>query len=106
MLPKEKRVDKKTFEILIKDGKILFSSLFSFRYTEQENPRYAFVAPKKIFKTAVLRNKYKRIGFNFLKNIKPLKNIGLFVYKKEALVAEKEQIEKEIESILKKSKSI
>ncbi len=105
MLPKEKRVDKKNFEILMKDGKSLFSSLFSLRFDYSEEPKYSFSSPKKVFKKAFLRNKYKRLGFNILKELKPARNIGVFIFKKEALGAKEEDIKKEIEYLLRKAKS-
>lgn len=103
MLPKKKRVNKKDFEFIIKNGKTLYSSLFSFYYTKSEAPHYAFVAPKKFFKRAIKRNKYRRIGFNLLKNINYKDNIsGIFIYKKDSLLATKEEIGQNIEFLFKK----
>lgn len=103
MLPKKKRVNKKDFEFIIKNGKTLYSSLFSFYYIYSSFPHYAFVAPKKTFKGAIKRNKYKRIGYSLLREITFRQDIsGLFVYKKEALLATKEEIDQNIKFLINK----
>ena len=103
MLPKEKRVNKKDFEFIIKNGKTLYSSLFSFCYIESPLPHYAFVAPKKSFKWAVKRNKYRRIGYDILRKLEHNYRVSaIFIYKKEALNAPKEEIQKNIEFLLSK----
>lgn len=105
MLPKKKRVNKKDFEFIIKNGKTLYSSLFSFYYTGSPIPRYSFIAPKKAFKGAIIRNKYKRIGYNILRKTEYNYNVSaVFIYKKEALGAPKEEIQKNIEFLLNKIK--
>lgn len=105
MLPKEKRVNKKDFEFIIKNGKTLYSSLFSFFYIESPLPHYAFVAPKKAFKGAIIRNKYRRIGYNILKKIEHDHKVSaIFIYKKEARIVPKEEIQRNIEFLLSKIK--
>lgn len=103
MLPKKKRVTKKVFDVLIKEGKTFSTTLFLFYFKKSEIPEYAFVAPKKAFKNAVLRNKYRRIGYNILRK-KPLNNgNGIFIYKKQALNVKNEEIEQNIDYLLKKT---
>lgn len=103
MLPKKKRVNKKDFEFIIKNGKTLYSSLFSFYYIKSTLPHYSFVAPKKIFKGAIKRNKYRRIGYILLKEMKYREDIsGIFIYKKEVLFAKKEEIKQNINFLLNK----
>jgi ribonuclease P protein component len=103
MLPKKKRVNKKDFEFIIKNGKTLYSSLFSFYYIYSSLPHYAFVAPKKIFKGAIKRNKYRRIGYNLLREMKYRQDVsGVFMYKKEALLATKEEINQNIKFLINK----
>ncbi len=106
MLPKEKRVIRKDFDILIKDGKILHSPLFLFYFLERKDIKLGVVAPKKIFKKATHRNKYKRIVFNILKDLDFKKGSGFFVYKKGSDGAEKKEIEKDVIYLLKKSNLI
>jgi ribonuclease P protein component len=103
MLPKKKRVNKKDFEFIIKNGKTLYSSLFSFHYITSPLPHYAFVAPKKAFKGAVKRNRYRRMGYNILRELEHNYSVsGIFIYKKEALSVQKEEIQKNIEFLLSK----
>ena len=103
MFSKKKRVTKEFFQILMKEGKTFSTQLFLFHYKKNESPQYVFVAPKNIFKNAVKRNKYRRIGYNILRFI-PLKTgSGIFVYKKQAFMAKKDDFEKDIIYILKKA---
>ena len=105
MLPRNKRVNKKDFDFIIKNGKALYSSLFSFIYIKSPTPHFAFVAPKKAFKTAVKRNKYRRLGYNVLRKISLREDIsGIFIYKKEALLSNNEEIAKDIDFLIRKLK--
>jgi ribonuclease P protein component len=102
MLSKKKRVDKETFQIILKRGKIISSPLFTFYFIQNKEPRYAFVAPKKIFKTAVKRNKIRRIGYNVLKNLSINSGLGVFIYKKEAIHLNTKEIQEKILLLLNK----
>jgi ribonuclease P protein component len=106
MLPKKKRVTKNTFNTIMDKGGIASGSFFVFRYMKQEEPQYAFVAPKKIAKTAVKRNFLRRRGYNILRFYKPISGCGIFFYKKEGLTASLEEIKNDIGLILKKTKNI
>jgi ribonuclease P protein component len=103
MLPKKKRVTKNIFQSTMKGGKSFSTKLFLFYYTQNNNPQYAFVAPKVIFKNAVKRNKYRRIGYNILRSIPIKPSIGLFIYKKQAILATQQEIKEETIFILKKT---
>ena len=131
MLPKKKRVTKVDFQVLMKEGKTFSTPLFLFYYVERgafgsvntsklserrhskglddpyykksENPHYIFVAPKNPFKNAVIRNKYRRIGYNIVRTI-PLKpGFGIFIYKKQAILATQAEIKENVIFILKKT---
>jgi ribonuclease P protein component len=103
MLPKKKRVTKEFFQILMKEGKTFSNQLFLFYYTNSLKPLYVFVAPKNIYKTAVKRNKQRRIGYNIIRNI-PLKSgSGIFMYKKQSISATQPEIKENILFILKKT---
>jgi len=104
MLPKKKRITKNTFQKIIEKGIVVHGSFFIFRYLKQEPPQFSFVAPKKIAKTAVLRNNLRRKGYNILRLHKLNSYAGVFFYKKEALIANQTEIKKDIELILKKIK--
>lgn len=103
MLPKKNRVNKDTFMAIMDKGSITSGSFFVFRYIKQDVPSFAFVAPKKLAKTAVKRNSLRRKGYNIIRsyNLKPV--AGIFFYKKEGLVASTLDIKKDIEFILKKT---
>lgn len=103
MLPKKKRVTKNTFKTVLKEGSVVYGSFFVFRYIKQDFPSYAFVVPKKLVKTAVKRNLLRRKGYNIIRKY-PLKSmVGIFFYKKEGLLATKEELLLDIENILKRA---
>ena len=106
MIPKKKRVTKDTFQIIMEKGSIFHSSFFMLRYLIQNNPSYAFVAPKKIAKTAVKRNFLRRRGYNILRSFNLNKGAGIFFYKKEGLIASPVEIKNDIDILLKKAKII
>jgi ribonuclease P protein component len=104
MFPKKKRVTKELFQAVMKKGDTLSSPLFVFRYLKQENPQYAFIAPKSVAKQASDRNKLRRQGYNALKSFNIKHGIGLFFYKKPAKNATFTEIKADIQLILTKSK--
>ena len=87
----------------MKEGKIFSSSLFLFRFLKSDTPRYAIVAPKGIFKKAVDRNKFRRIGYNILRSIKIKSGTGAFIYKKPTSEATTIEIKGNILLALKKT---
>lgn len=100
------RIKKNIFQTIINGGKIFSTPFFLFYFTKNQQAQYAIVAPKKIFKTAVKRNKYRRMGYNILRSF-PLKgNMGIFIYKKEALFATQKEIKESVFLVLKKTESI
>lgn len=103
MLPKKKRVTKRTFHVLTKEGKTLSTQLFLFRFIKSDTPHFAFVAPKNIFKTAVKRNKFRRIGYNILRTLSLKQGTGVFMYKKQAITANLKEIKDDIVFIFKKT---
>lgn len=104
MFPKKKRVTKDVFQTIMDKGNIVSGSFFVFRYLRQDYPQYAFVVPKKLAKTAVKRNSLRRKGYNLLRLCDLKKDIGVFFYKKEGILASSMEISKDIEYILKKSR--
>jgi len=69
---------------------------------DSEAPHYTFVAPKKAYKNAIKRNKYRRIGYNILRQLPITHGTAIFMYKKEAISAKKEEIQGNILFLLKK----
>jgi len=85
-------------------GSIASGSFFLFRYLKQSEPQYAFVAPKKIAKTAALRNSLRRKGYNIIRKYSLKSFAGIFFYKKEAIKASPIELKNDIEFILRKVK--
>lgn len=106
MLSKKKRVTKNTFKTIMEKGSIISGSFFVLHYLKQPLPQYAFVAPKKIAKTASKRNSLRRKGYNILRFYELKSDKGIFFYKKEALTASLGEIKKDIDFLLKKAKII
>ncbi len=106
MLPKKKRVTKKDFDVLIKNGKVFSSPLFLFYYIKTDEPKFGVVAPKKTFKKAFKRNKYRRIVFSVLKDLNLKGGSALFIYKNQSFLPEKSQIKEEVIFLLNKNNLI
>ncbi len=103
MLPKNKRITKATFQSLMKERRVFSTDFFLFYLRKSEFPQYAFVAPKGIFKKAVKRNKIRRLGYNILRVLPLKQGTGIFIYKKQALSATREQLKEDIIYILNKT---
>lgn len=65
----------------MKKGVIIHSPFFIFRYLKQKTPQYAFVVPKNLTKSAILRVKLRRLGYNSIKDIDLPHCAGIFFYK-------------------------
>ncbi len=111
MFPKKNRITKTGFDELMKKGRVLHSLSFSLRYFKKENTpvKFAFVVSKKVAKNAVDRNILRRRGFSALRDLGVLKQentlkgiSGAFFYKKEGKGVKIEDLEKEIDEVLKK----
>ncbi|MEA3399561.1 MAG: ribonuclease P protein component [Patescibacteria group bacterium] len=103
MLPKKKRINRNEFKALMKNGQVLTSPFFVFRYINKGNFKIACVVPKAVNKKAVKRNKLKRKAYSSLLNFSVKEGQGIFFLKKEASFME---IKKDIEFLLKKSNFI
>lgn len=77
MLPKRARVDTNTFEQIMKNGRVIHTPHFSFRYilpvasasVQDTSVRISAVATKKIFKTAVARHAITRKIYRAVREI-------------------------------------
>lgn len=112
MLPKRNRANKKDIEKLFKNKGFLSSPSFTFRYTLLGSPglpsRVSFLVPKKVTKSAFLRNKLRRIGYLALeKQIKILDFpiIGVFTFIKIIKKEAEKEITNEIKQIFSKISS-
>ena len=103
MFSKKERVTKNVFRVLIKERKTISTPLFLFYFKKSDLSQYAFVSPKKAFKNAVERNKYRRIGYEILGTLGIKSGSGIFMYKKKVTTSTKEEIKQDITFILKKA---
>lgn len=107
MISKRNRVTRKEVEKVWKDGRFVRSTTFSLKYLllgGNFTPRVAFVAPKKVAKTAVLRNKMRRQGYSAIRPFIPSLPkgfMGIFTFnlvpKEASLIPE--EIKKALEKI-------
>ncbi len=106
MISKEKRVNSVLFQQVMKEGRVIHSPFFIFRYLDQKNSQYSFVVPKSLSKKAVFRNQKRRIGYNILKNLDILGGLGIFFYKKDGIMTEKDFLKDDIVKLLKRVKKL
>ena len=106
MLKKKNKLSKKKFDFVFKNGENYHSNfLYLKKIVTNKNLEVSFVAPTKLFKKAVERNKIKRQGYNLFKKNQPnIKEGGslIFFIKKE--IPSLKIYEEEINYLLKKAK--
>jgi ribonuclease P protein component len=84
MLPKKRRIPRKEFPFILKNGR-RFSSYHILLYIAKnpvpEQSRFSFSISKKIFKRAVDRNKYRRRGYSIIsKHLNQINSGYLFFF--------------------------
>lgn len=107
MISKKNRVNKDLFNKIFKEGSIIHSPIFLFKYIKnlENKGLYSFVVPKTVAKSAVKRNSLRRKGYNSLRNIGIIGGIsGIFFYKKGTSGVLTTEIKESIELTLKKIK--
>lgn len=108
MLPKKQRIPRDLFPLLIK-GKTFINKLFLLRVvsSKDQDKRFGFSVSKKVAKSAVVRNRWRRVGYRllrpFIPQIKPntLATISFLTIPKD-----NEQVSLNLEAILKESNLI
>lgn len=72
MLPKKQRIPRDLFPLLIK-GKIFKNKLFLLRVVSYQGvgSRFCFSVSKKVAKSAVVRNRWRRAGYRLIKPFIP-----------------------------------
>ncbi len=106
MLPKRRRVTKKLLEQTLKEGSVLHSPSFIFRFKKESPDKYshfAFIVPKTVSKSAVERNKMRRKGYNIVRKMSINKGYGLFFYKKGSQKSTIEELNNEIKGLISKA---
>ena len=69
MFPKKNRADKNIIKKIFKEGRFINSDNISFKFFLDKNfsmPHISFVVPKKVAKSAVMRNRLRRLGYSVL----------------------------------------
>jgi len=110
MLPKNHRLPREFFFKLLEDSQYVNSPAFSLRFSKKlvfNKPRVAVSVSKKISKSAVVRNAMRRRTYTALQplisQLSP--KAFLFVAKSGAEKLKGDKLKKEIEKLLKESKS-
>ena len=108
MLPSSRRLTTALFSKVMAGGKSLHSPFFVFRALKSEPSltRFSVSVPKKVGKTAVLRNKVRRQVYSGLRTLLPQvkSNIqGVFIVKTAILDASYEEISAELRNFFVKS---
>jgi len=103
MLPKNSRISRKEFPILLESKSFFHSPHFSLRVAHSTKSQIAVSVSKKISKKASSRNTIRRRTYtvlrDLLKNIKP--SMLLFVAKKGSESVKGEKLESEINDLLR-----
>lgn len=81
MLPKKKRIDRKTFLAVLPKTKTESTPFFTIRSKKSDTPKVSIVISKKIAKTAIQRNYIKRRIYNHLSKQLSTKTLLIFVKK-------------------------
>jgi ribonuclease P protein component len=110
MVPKHKRVTKDFFERVFKEGKIYSGEYMYCKVLVDIHlavPHYAVVVPKKITRSAVLRNKFKRQGYAVIKKYEKenevIPGIYLFFIKTDLSKLSFNELFLDVETIFKTS---
>ncbi len=101
MLKKESKLNAEDLLKLKKEGKRVYSTLFSVTWMPADVDRFAVHVPKKVYKIAVDRNRCRRRVYSAIEGIPP-KTTGYYeIFVKSKLnTLEHESLIKEIKSLL------
>ncbi len=108
MLPKKQRVSTRLFSEINKGSKKIDTPLFLLkaRFVPQgQISKFSCVVSKKVSKSAVSRNRIRRVFYSAIKNSLPKQAKGVvfvFYLKSEALQAKQKDFEKEIRNVFNK----
>ena len=108
MLPKNKRIPREMFSLLLEGAKVFKNNLFLLRFiSESKSSRFCFSVSKKVAKSAVARNRLRRAGYRLLEKYLPeIKPKILAIFSFMIIPKNNEEIIKNLELILKESKLI
>ena len=104
MLPKKNKLNREAFDGVWKEGGRIHSPLFTFIYKKSADVgHYSAVISKKVAKTAVLRNRLRRLIYKTIDFVggrgKPIS--GVFILKPEAKTTSLENLSENISKTIK-----
>ena len=95
---------------LHRNGKTVRGKMMSVRFTpntKRQNPRFAVVVSKKVYKSAVKRNRIRRRIYEIIRNYigekPPVIDIAIMVYAPEVLNLPHDELKTQIEFLLKEA---
>jgi ribonuclease P protein component len=105
MFPKNRRVPRRMFPLLLDGAKVFKNNVFLLRFVPLDGiSRFCFSVSKKVAKNAVARNRMRRAGYRLLeKYIPKIKSTVLAVFSFRTIPKNDEEIIKNLESILNDS---
>ena len=108
MFSKPNRLSRNDTNMVFKEGKALHSPTFGFKYlyTGEKQSSCTVIAPKKVLKSAVSRNRAKRRVYYQLRRLLNDTNksfLGAFTIKKPLEAFSATELEQELRNLLKKT---
>lgn len=79
-------MSQKEVDLVFSSGKYFKNKLFSGKYIKSTTFKASIAPPKKVFKTAVERNKVKRRVFSAISHTSPLPKVSIVVIPEKNLI--------------------
>ncbi|MGB3922012.1 MAG: ribonuclease P protein component [Minisyncoccia bacterium] len=104
MLPRNRRISRELFEVILKFGKKVDSKYFFLRTAPSKTARLAVSVSKKISKKAVVRNKIRRRTYSVVRELLPAlpKKLFLLIAKPGTDKLRGEELKNELAELLSK----
>jgi ribonuclease P protein component len=106
MLPKKERLDRVAFNRFFSVGTRFHSPSLMLIYSENEPFRASAVAPKKVAKTAVLRNKFRRRVYDVMRHMKAetgARGVFIVIAKNGAATLSYDSLKDELHTLIRKT---
>lgn len=109
MLKKKERLDRVSFNRFFSAGTRLHSPSLTLIYAPEDSFHASAVAPKKVAKTAVERNKFRRRVYDAFERMhreQPFLGVFIVVAKEKALLLSYSALKSELTSLIHKTSSL
>ncbi len=107
MISKDKRISQELFKAFIKKNRSIEGDFLRLQYAPSKDvTRCAFVVPKSVAKTAVIRNSVRRHGYEAFRTINPQPKqptLFVFFFKKSKKIPTYKEIYEQTSFLLKKT---